>query len=430
MHFLASLVPLALAAASLAEAGHADTSSRHDRRATAAQPYAQCGGKGFSGATSCTSGWTCVKANDYYSQCVQASSGGKSSSSTKLATATTIAATSKATSKSTTKGSTKTTTKAASSTKTSAVPVQTSSAPASSSKGPVGYASLNGGTTGGAGGSSITVSDLASLRNAVKGDTAAIVYVSGVIKGDGETVKVGSNKSILSKNGGGKDGMTGGGFLVKEAKNVIIRGLTLSKSPAPTDLVGIQKSTNVWVDHCTFTSSPEVDKDYYDGQLDITHAADFVTVSNNLFQEAWKTSLIGHSDNNGAEDTGHLRVTYHGNHFYNVNSRVPSLRFGTGHVFNNYYENVKGSGINAREGAEVLVESNYFKSVKNPIETTLKDGYAAVNGDNVFDASDSPDLENVGSLTPAALGYKYTLEKGANIPSVVVSNAGAAKYSA
>lgn len=194
MHFLASLVPLALAAASLAEAGHADTSSRHDRRATAAQPYAQCGGKGFSGATSCTSGWTCVKANDYYSQCVQASSGGKSSSSTKLATATTIAATSKATSKSTTKGSTKTTTKAASSTKTSAVPVQTSSAPASSSKGPVGYASLNGelpflpssssalvdarehtgGTTGGAGGSSITVSDLASLRNAVKGGPSDI----------------------------------------------------------------------------------------------------------------------------------------------------------------------------------------------------------------------------------------------------------------
>lgn len=37
--------------------------------------------------------------------------------------------------------------------------------------------------------------------------------------------------------------------------------------------------------------------------------------------------LIGHSDNNGAEDKGHLRITYHGNHFLNVNSRVPSLRF-------------------------------------------------------------------------------------------------------
>ncbi|KPV74699.1 polysaccharide lyase family 1 protein, partial [Rhodotorula graminis WP1] len=222
------------------------------------------------------------------------------------------------------------------------------------------YSRSAGGTTGGAGGSSTTVSDLASLRNAVKGDSAAIIYISGVIKGDGETIKVGSNKSILSKNGGGKDGLTGGGFLVKEAKNVIIRGLAMPKSPAPTDLVGIQESTNVWVDHCTFTSSLDVDKDFYDGQLDITHAADFVTVSHNIFQQAWKTSLVGHSDNNGAENKGHLRVTYHGNHFFDVNSRVPSLRFGTGHIFNNYYESVLGSGINARKSAQVLVESNYF----------------------------------------------------------------------
>lgn len=32
-----------------------------------------------------------------------------------------------------------------------------------------------------------------------------------------------------------------------------------------------------------------------------------------------------------------------------------------------------------------------------------------------YSSLQSPDLENVGSLTPAALGYKYTLEKGANI---------------
>jgi len=78
-------------------------------------------------------------------------------------------------------------------------------------------------------------------------------------------------------------------------------------------LLPLQESTNVWVDHCTFTSSLDVDKDFYgapvplclarapiltlfrapaDGQLDITHAADSVTVSNNLFQQAWKTSCV------------------------------------------------------------------------------------------------------------------------------------------
>lgn len=45
-------------------------------------------------------------------------------------------------------------------------------------------------------------------------------------------------------------------------------------------------------------------------------------------------SLIGSSDDNGDTDIGKLHVTYYGNFFTNVESRLPSLRFGTGHVFN------------------------------------------------------------------------------------------------
>lgn len=71
-------------------------------------------------------------------------------------------------------------------------------------------------------------------------------------------------------------------------------------------------------------------QDYYDGLLDITHAADYITISNVYFHDHWKGSLIGHSDNNGAEDIGTLRVTYYQCHFQNVYSRGPSLRFGTG----------------------------------------------------------------------------------------------------
>ena len=36
--------------------------------------YERCGGQGFTGATSCTNGWKCVVQNDYYSQCLPASS--------------------------------------------------------------------------------------------------------------------------------------------------------------------------------------------------------------------------------------------------------------------------------------------------------------------------------------------------------------------
>lgn len=35
--------------------------------------YGQCGGNGFTGATECVSGYTCTKANDWYSQCIAAS---------------------------------------------------------------------------------------------------------------------------------------------------------------------------------------------------------------------------------------------------------------------------------------------------------------------------------------------------------------------
>lgn len=34
------------------------------------QAYAQCGGSGWSGSTSCVSGYTCQKTNEYYSQCL------------------------------------------------------------------------------------------------------------------------------------------------------------------------------------------------------------------------------------------------------------------------------------------------------------------------------------------------------------------------
>lgn len=43
-------------------------------RQSCAQQWAQCGGNGWSGATCCASGNTCVKQNDYYSQCVPGSS--------------------------------------------------------------------------------------------------------------------------------------------------------------------------------------------------------------------------------------------------------------------------------------------------------------------------------------------------------------------
>lgn len=121
------------------------------------------------------------------------------------------------------------------------------------------------------------------------------------------------------------------------AGNVIVRNLVIKNVEADYgDAIGIQEpeATNIWIDHCDLSSNMDNGKDYYDGLLDITHAADFVTVSNTKFHDHYKASLVGHSDSNGDEDTGHLRVTYANNHWVNINSRGPSFRFGTGHIIN------------------------------------------------------------------------------------------------
>lgn len=136
----------------------------------------------------------------------------------------------------------------------------------------------------------------------------------------------------------------------------------------------------------------------------------------------WKGSLIGHSDSNSGEDKGKLRVTYHHNHFSNVNSRLPSLRFGTGHIYNSCFENNPTSGINSRMEAQVLVENSHFVNTNLAITTNLDsdlEGYATSSG-NIFDNS-STDITRTSSLRPP---YSYTLDPASCICAHVKSNAG------
>jgi pectate lyase len=283
-----------------------------------------------------------------------------------------------------------------------------------------GFATLNGGTTGGTGGPTVTVTTLAALRSAITGATPKIVQVSGIITGDGDTIDVGNHTTVLGL--GTNSGVTGGGFRVKKGTNVIFRNLRLSKSPAPTDLIELQTSTNIWVDHNTFTSDLTHDKDFYDGQLDMNHGTDFVTVSWNVFTEHFKCSLVGGSDNTGDEDSGHLRVTYHHNHFLDINSRTPSLRFGTGHIYNNYFDNVFDSAVDSRDGAQTLVEDNVFNNVTDPIQTTLNGGFSNQRN-NIFTETTLDPALATGTLT--TVPYSYPTDAASTITTIVPQSAGA-----
>jgi pectate lyase len=140
--------------------------------------------------------------------------------------------------------------------------------PANNTQAATGYASENGGTTGGAGGTTTTVSTYAQFTAAVSGTDKKVVVVSGPITQTADQVKVGSNTSII-----GKDSsviFTGFGLLVKGMSNVIIRNIAIAKVLAANgDALGVQKSTNVWIDHIDVSSDLDHDKDYYDGLIDV-----------------------------------------------------------------------------------------------------------------------------------------------------------------
>ena len=288
-----------------------------------------------------------------------------------------------------------------------------------------GFASLNGGTTGGGSSTSVTVTSLSALTTAAKSSTTEVVKVSGNFTCSAD-ITVASNKTILGV--GSSSGLTGCGLKIKSVKNVIVKNMKIAKVLASNgngDAIHIETATNVWIDHNDLSSDQNNGKDYYDGLCDITHAADYITVSWNKFHDHYKASLVGHSDSNASEDTGHLRVTYHHNYFLNINSRTPSLRFGKGHVYSNYFVN-GDTGVHSRENAQMLVQNNVFSGVSTPVMTTGDspvDGYVNISGNDFGGGTNN--ITKTGSFTSP--GYSYTLTATSSVKSTVTAGAGTGK---
>jgi pectate lyase len=293
-----------------------------------------------------------------------------------------------------------------------------------------GFASLNGGTTGGAGAPVYTVTSAAQFLAVSDQNPAAIIQVSGTINWSGMN-HVRSNKTVIGLPG---SRLVGGGLYLYGAQNVIIKNLVIEE--ASEDAMGITTgSKNIWVDHVTFAGSA-------DGMLDIVRESDFVTVSwCKFFYNADSghnfSNLVSHSDSAGS-DVNFLRITYHHNWWGDmVRERMPSVRFGRVHVYNNYF-NAPGNNycIRTRINAQVLAENNYFENVKNPWERYITSGTPGklrasgnilVNTSFVATGCGSDGCVEIpdGNDTVFAPGYGYNLENGANVKSSVVAGAGA-----
>jgi pectate lyase len=333
-----------------------------------------------------------------------------------------------------------------------------------------GFASVNGGTTGGSGENKVEVAvctgaDLrAALVNPEYMDKPLTIYVDGVVTwhNSGNTdIKL--NRPNVSIIGRGQDAEFWGVGLHITASNVIVRNLKMYKVPqvrGQGDIITIDGRNgpvrNVWIDHNELfndlntpvpdnitdpVAQDEYRKDYYDelvsGRSDVAD----ITVSYNYLHDSWKTSLWGSSDS----DEFDRRITWHHNHWHKVNSRLPLFRFGQGHIYNNYYQNVDTSAINSRMGAIIRVERNVFDHVRNPVisQDSLAIGYWELIGNELRDGivweekagetniiADEllADSTSTGSLTlPADYVYTPSLVPAHEVAEYVQQYAGVGK---
>lgn len=198
------------------------------------------------------------------------------------------------------------------------------------------------------------------------------------------TVHVPSNTSIIGMDNAKLKGVN----LVLDSDNVIIRNIQF-ESPydyfpawdpndgpegnwnSQYDSISIKGGTHIWIDHSSFQDGPEKVEKYFgrkyehrDGLVDITNEADYITISYSTFENHNKTMLIGSSDSK-ISDEGKLHVTLHHNYFHNVVQRLPRVRFGQVHVYNNYFASDTTNGeyayayaLGVGKNSQIYAENN------------------------------------------------------------------------
>ena len=240
-----------------------------------------------------------------------------------------------------------------------------------------GFATQNGGTTGGKGKSEVTVDNVTDLKAYAKAGNKIIYVKPGTYMGP---IEVGSNVTIYGYQGAIiAQPTTGSAMKLSGSKNVIIRNLVFKGIGAHDDddedcLQVNHESSNVWIDHVDIY-------DGHDGNLDITNASDYVTISWTKF--SYTSASTGHQFSNlignsktKTSDRGHLNVTIHHSWWADgVKERMPRVRFGKVHVANNLFDSKDASHcVRAAIEANIRIEKNVFIGVKKDLDLYTDDG--------------------------------------------------------
>jgi len=276
------------------------------------------------------------------------------------------------------------------------------------------------GATGGEGGLIVTADNAVDFKTFAESPGPLAIQVEGTL--DVGQVWVRSNKTIV---GDGDDGLIGELFL-NGVQNVIVQNLSVTNpyGDGSGDAIRLYGAENVWIDHVEVFDAP-------DGLIDITAGSDFVTVSwCKLYYTPFDppghnfAMLIGASDTD-TSDVGKEHITIHHNWWGDrIAERMPRVRFGDVHVFNNYF-NSPGNNycIRAAIESELLVENNYFEDVNDPhvvYVTTGTRGQIEASG-NVYVNTTGGRDDGDDVFTPP---YAYPLDEGFLVKNIVMAGAG------
>lgn len=284
----------------------------------------------------------------------------------------------------------------------------------SSSSSVTGFASISGSdglstTTGGAGGSTVTVTSCSALKTALASSSAMTIQIpdnttidcktsstavsacklacpdyqdagkytyriptstitcsslgavgtATVYKYD-QKLPVASNKTLIGL--GSNSVLKGGSLVIDSVKNVIVKNLTITDiNPhliEADDGITINNASHVLVDHVGFSLIS-------DGHVDINTSKN-ITLSYNHF-DGYNTYVCAnqHWYTNAVVDS---QVTFHHNFWDYAAGRNPKLTGSAtrAHIYNNYWLGITYFSVGVSDSAQALMQANYFNNSARP----------------------------------------------------------------
>ncbi len=275
-------------------------------------------------------------------------------------------------------------------------------------------------TIGGVLGKTVVVSTVNDLKTALNSTDPMTIVVNGTfdMKDEWHT-RIRDNKTIVGSYSAktlqdcylrtnNEYGTAGD----EPSDNIIIKNIDFQAvNVEDRILVNIWSSRQIWIDHCTFNSKLNRNKDEvgkfiwintpYDSYMDAKdngRSPDFITISYCTFTNRYWTVAYGTQNT----EITRCRTSVMYNKWDNCARRCPQIGNGIGHIYNNYHtftSSDPSEQVIAGEGSNMLSENSRFEGLTGHEMTGGGDSKSLFTDSGSYTATNS-------SATPSKLNFK------------------------